>query len=328
MHIFPLSQRVLGKSCSGETGARVGVLLRATAFAFGALSMGCAVAAEDAAAEDYASEEGDGSTHAIVRIQQTTGAAGSARGDALAGFVQIPAGADASQILGLAGLTDALPPKGECWSGPELGDTSGLLQVSRAELVEADSVELLTDSGSHSLAPYAFPTVADLLRGVVYLSRDRSADLPEDGAYTIVGRGIDGGSAPIDVTSEHISPPFVDSVRINGAPLQDGMQLSAGPIIDMTWDGSDTDGDLIVVSVENPGVVWTCTFADSEEFGSIPLLTEDGTALGADGQRAALGVHRIRSNTSVSPGGGLARLTVTFDFALETEVRFSDGASE
>jgi hypothetical protein len=305
----------------------LGGLLRAIAFILGALSIGCTVSAEDAAAEDdYPGE--DDLTHAIVRIQQTTGAQGSARGDALAGFVQIPAGADASQILGLAGLTDALPPKGECWSGPDLGDSGELLQVSRAELVEADSVELVTESGNHSLAPYAFPTVADLLRGVVYLSRDRATELPADGAYTIVGRGIEGGGASsLDVTSEHTSPPFVGSVQINGAPLEEGMGLSAGPVIDLTWEGSDTDGDLIVVTVENPGVVWTCSFADSEEFGSIPLLTVDGTALGQDGQQAALGIHRIRSSTS-TPGGGLARLTVTFDFALEAGVRFSDGATE
>lgn len=283
-------------------------------------ALGCSVSAED-----YGQEEGENTTHAVVRIQRSSGFDGSSRGDALAGFVQIPAEADADQILGLAGLSLALPKKGECWSGQQAFDGEGLSRVSRAELLEADSVELITADGTQLLAPYAFPTVADLLRGVVYLSRDRAADLPASGAYTISSRGIDAESdEPLSLESEHTSPPTIEGLAVNGELLSSDLTVMAGPVMDLTWTRSGTEGDLVVVTLDSDEIAWTCTFADAEAFGSVPLLTEDGTALGEEGKSAVLSVHRVRSNTS-APGGGLDRLTVTFDFALETDIRFGSG---
>ena len=43
----------------------------------------------------YESEAGQSSTHAVLKIQHVESLNGSSRGDAIAGFIKIPAGADA-----------------------------------------------------------------------------------------------------------------------------------------------------------------------------------------------------------------------------------------
>lgn len=291
---------------------------RLAALGLTTFSLGCAATAEPEESGDQSS-----ATHAIVRIQQTTDLAGGSRGDALAGFVQVPSGTDLSQILQVAGLSLQVPKKGDCWKSPEPIPPADLLATEHVELVEADSVELLTEGGSQHLAPYAFPTVADLLRGVVYLSRDRASQFPAGTSYAVVGRGIEAtGDAPLDMSGRYESPPFIDNLALNGKDAAPEMQVSPGEVLDLSWQRSGATSDLLVVSLESDATSWVCSFADSDEFGSVPLLTEDGISLGGEGQKAHLSVHRIRTTRTEIPENGLADAFVTFDFALETQVTF------
>jgi hypothetical protein len=291
---------------------------RLTALGLATFSIGCAATAETEEAGEQSS-----ATHAIVRIQQTTDLSGGSRGDALAGFVQVPSGTDLTQILQVAGLSLQVPKKGDCWKSPEQVAPADLLATEHVELLEADSVELLTGGSTQQLAPYAFPTVADLLRGVVYLSRDRASQFPAGTSYVILGRGIEAmGDAPVDMSGKYDSPPFIGNLKLNGEDAAPEMQVSPGEVLDLSWQRSGSAAALLVVSLENDATSWVCSFSDSEEFGSVPLLTEDGISLGGEGQTAHLSVHRIRTTRSETPENGLADAFVTFDFALETQVTF------
>jgi hypothetical protein len=282
----------------------------------GSLSLGCSVAAEE-----YDTEEGVGATHAAVRVQHVTLESGEARGDALAGFVQVPAGTDASGVLEVAGLQLKIPEKGECFSDNE-PTLAHLASISEAELLEADDVRLETGDGVHVLAPYAFPTVADLLRGVVYLSRDRSAEaLPAGQTYTLLGEGIDAGSGSLQLSVTHESPPPLTNVSVEGQALPGELLLPPSPVLDLRWEASESESDVVVVTLESDGDFWACSFSDAEEFGSVPLITDAGAQLGQQGRTAVLGVHRIRSLVSAGDAG-VAQISVTFDFAVEGSVLF------
>jgi hypothetical protein len=200
-----------------------------------------------------------------------------------------------------------------------------LSELSQSELLEAQSMDLRTISGTHSLAPFAFPTVADLLRGVVYTSRDQSAtDLPAGVDYSLEARGVEGPdeSSPISLSSHQESPKLPVGVTVQGKPLADLASLAPTDVLDLSWEASENPSDSILVTVRRPQVTWNCSFADSEGFGSVPLLTNAGIQLAQAGTQAQLEVHRIRS---VSPPaeGGLAELRVTFDFAVEAMVTFA-----
>ncbi len=257
-----------------------------------------------------------------VRIRHVTDSSGATRGDALAGFVRAPAKVDVAEVLTISGLGLDVPARGECFS--EAPTVSDFASLGDAELLEVDSVRLETESGTHELAPFAFPTVADLLRGVVYLSRDQSGDsLPPGSSYTFLGDGLETGPHTIEVISTRSSPPPLSGVTIGGFSLGNSVSLAPGPVVDLRWEPGESASDLIVVTLESGDDFWACTFADNEGFGSVPLLTGDGVELGADGRSGILAIHRVRANKD-DGGVDLPAVTITFDFALETEVRFSE----
>lgn len=283
---------------------------------FGLFSIGCSVSAEE-----YGGDEAGDSTHVAVRIRHVTDGNGATRGDALAGFVRAPENIDISEVLTISGLGLDVPPRGECFSeGPAISDFKSL---GDAELLEVDSVRLETESGTHELAPFAFPTVADLLRGVVYLSRDQSGDtLPPGSSYTLLSEGLETGADSIELVTTQTSPSPLSGVTIGGTALSDSVTLSPGPVADLRWDPGELASDLVVVTLESEDDFWACTFADTEGFGSVPLLTSDGVELGAEGRSGVLTIHRVRA-TRNDASAHLPPVTITFDFALETEIRFS-----
>lgn len=291
--------------------------LRAVLGIFGLLSLGCSVSAEE-----YSTDEESGSTHVAVRIRHVTDPNGTTRADALAGFVRAPASADVTEVLSVSGLGLDVPARGECFSKSEA--ITNFDSLSDAELLEVDSVRLETASGTHELAPFAFPTVADLLRGVVYLSRDQSGDaLPAGVNYTILGEGIRSGKESVDVAATQTSPPPLTSITVGGQALSGSVLLTPAPVVDLRWDPGTSTTDLVVVTLESSDDFWACTFADSEGFGSVPLLLADGTELGAHGRTGVIGVHRIRASKQ-SAAAELPPITTTFDFAVEAEFAFGD----
>lgn len=283
-------------------------------------SVGCS-----AATEEFEVDQDHGSTHAVVRVRHSTAQDGSTRGDALTGFVKVPAGADPENVFSLAGLVQSRPPVGDCRREGTIGEGVEISEVYEAELLEAQSMDLLTVAGTHSLAPFAFPTVADLLRGVVYTSRDRSGrDLPTGVAYSLEARGIHGSDAAssLSLSSQHESPKPPANVTVGGIAFSQLSNLPLTGVLDLSWESSADQNDAVMVTLREDRITWNCSFADSEGFGSVPLLTDNGFNLAENGSMAQLEVHRIRSANR--PGtDGLADVRVTFDFAIEAAVTFS-----
>lgn len=289
--------------------------IRAVVGACALFSLGCSVDAEE-----YSADEAAGSTHVAVRVRHVTDPNGTTRADALAGFIRAPARADVKEVLSVSGLGLDVPARGECFS--ESRAITDFDSLSDSELLEVDSVRLETERGIHELAPFAFPTVADLLRGVVYLSRDQSGDaLPAGVNYTILGEGIRTGDESMDVAATQTSPPPLTSVTVGGKPLGGSLFLTPSPVVDLRWEPGENSSDLVVVTLESDDDFWVCTFADSEGFGAVPLIMADGTELGAEGRTGIIGAHRIRSGEQPAVSE-LPPITITFDFAVEAELTF------
>lgn len=296
--------------------ARFGLILGISAFASGACT-NQVEAAEDA--------QVGASTHALLRIQHVESQDGSSRGDAVAGFLKIPMGADSSQVIRLAGLETQLPAPGNCHVVDTTPDWSAVARVTDAELLEADSVELTTDQGAHDLAPHAFPTVADLLRGVVYTSRDRSARaLPPGTLYSWEGTAIgqDSETSGVHLVANETSPSMPSGVLVDGVPFSEIRELEPTRVIDLSWTPSSSERDLVILEVETTELTWVCSFNDAEGFGSVPLITEDEIPLAREGTSAFVTIHRVRSSAAEHQHD-LDEVRITFDFALESQWSFS-----
>ena len=288
----------------------------------------CSVAAEaDALAEEHLV------VHALVQVRRTETLGGEPRADALAGLIRVPDTADAAEVFALAGLREQLPAVGQCQAGDpavtQLAETD--IGVASVELVPADTVIIVTPGGEHPLAPHAFPSISDSIRGVIYTSRDQTAwSLPDAGKYEIVLRGAEGleqGNAAYQ------SPGVPSSVTIGGVPLAEVDELSQADL-DLTWAPSGSSLDLLAVRLHLADSTYTCTFRDADGFGSMSLLDArralapslarvgDPTLGRAQG---ALSLHRIRAEASAAPGDASV-VEVRFDFSVARELAFSSDA--
>ncbi len=328
------------------------------------LSVGCSIETDSIHSSSYNLEEAKTSTHAVFRVRQIAGYDGQIRGDALAGFVQVPDGADPLHFISLAGLESTLPAPGECKKVQNVEFDQTPEQAGQAELLEAQSVELRTESGSHQLTPYAFPAVANVVRGVVYTSRDNDGHvLPSGVIYNLLGRSIDfsgphdrlTASQPLEtpqgmprgfsLNSKHLSPPRPEDVQMNGVPLasaNSGLAFAPSDVLDLSWAPTSNATDRIFVLVNSPQGQWSCGFNDADGYGSLPLLTPDGVSMTDENQSVLLEIHRVRAtahlsedipspgrtvdNSSAAPNQGLAQVRVTFDVAVETLIQFEKRA--
>ncbi len=265
------------------------------------LSLGCS-----AELEQYTTDAETGTTHALVTVERSSQMDGSERAGALASFVQLPAEADARLVLENVGLRLALPPLGQCRSG--LGERPRY--AGRVELVEAGNVSLWADSQLTNLAPHAFPTVTDVVSGVVYASRDVSADpFPVDQDYTLK---VSGDLADFEVTRG--APSQLSAVAIGGVPLSDLDAVSVGQEIDLTWAvGSPSDIVWVELSGKS-GTSTVCAFRDDLGFGTVPAGAVAHTGSGR------LSLHRLRVLEFTAPGVTLGELR--FDFELQSAINF------
>lgn len=275
----------------------------------------------------YESEATSDSTHAVLKIQHVESVDGTSRGDAIAGFVKIPSGVDSGHVLRLAGLMPGLPPPGSCRERNDNKQWDTQSAFSDAELLEAEFVKLSSEAGTHDLAPHAFPTVADLLRGVVYTSRDRNAEaLPAGTLYSWETRAIGGDEADEKVWSidtRQMSPETPSGVLVGEIPFAEVSELEPTPVLDFAWQSANETGDQVVVELVTAELGWICSFNDSEGFGSVPLVTETGDDVVVDGTSARVSIHRFRTKTAENPGE-LREVKMTFDFALESQWTFRD----
>ncbi len=287
---------------------------------FAALAWGCSVAPES-----YEADAHKGSTHAVVAISRQDALRTAPRGDALAGFVHLPASADRDRALELAGLGIELPEPGQCWQRPPERTSEGLAGVPHIEFLDAGRVRLIAGGAPHELAPHAFPTIADFISGVVYASRNRNGEgLPAAQLYRIETSN-DGTVA--ELSASHDAPPMPTDVTLGGAPFESVEELAGGQPLDVTWSGSNEPTDRLYVELSAGSKSQVCTFEDASGAGTVPT---DGFAAGGDAQ---LALHRVRVARTVphSPArddknGAAAsvvdQLEVRFDFSVSRGIRF------
>ncbi len=269
--------------------------------------------------EDYTADAETGSTHALITVDRSVAADGTStpRAGAIAGFVRMPADADARAVLGLVGLGPQLPAPGQCSArlDPGTGSHNAMAATGRVEFMDAGDVTVDAGDGALTLAPRAFPTVTDRISGVMYTTRDRSADpLPAGVRYAIRTTGSDGVS-PISVAAD--APPALDGVTVGGLPLQDVRKVSTSAPVDVTWNVG-ASGDLVYVElVAADGTNSTlCAFRDDSGAGTVPAGAFDRAGPGR------LSVHRVRTRDFTTAGVDQGQLR--FDFERAATIAFGD----
>ncbi len=254
--------------------------------------------------EPYSADAESGSTHALVSIERSSAEDGTQRAQAIATFVQLPAEADARAVLESVGLKPALPALGQCV-------TAGAAAPSyrgSVELIQAGEVRVSVAGTTTVLAPHAFPTVTDVVSGIVYTTRDQSAEpFPTASDYTLK---VDGELGNLSVTRS--APNELSAVTVNGVPLRDAGDISAAAPMDLTWSVG-APGDLLWVEVgAADGTSTLCSFRDEEGAATIA-----GGSFTAGAARIAL--HRVRVAEFSAPGVALGELR--FDFELTASLR-------
>jgi len=217
-----------------------------------------------------------------------------------------------------------------------------LTETASVEFVDAGAVELEVSGAHERLAPYAFPTVTDSISGVLYTSRDRTADpLPSGSRYTLSADGL-GIRASLD------APRALSGVSINGTPFAEVASVSTASPLDLTWDvdtarTSSAPGDIVYVELTASSSAPSgsapsgsapsgsapsdsarsgsarrviCSFGDELGAGSVPTeaFATEGTGVVA--------VHRLRAHEFDVLDGDSNRGQLRFDFAVAANVTF------
>jgi hypothetical protein len=264
--------------------------------------------------DPYTADADSGSTHALISVERSTtvGALEAPRATALAGFVRVPPIVDAKSVLSLVGLGLDLPSAGQCARSARTPEaTTSLAPLGRVEFLEAGDVTLSAGGSATVLAPRAFPTVTDLVSGVVYTTRDRSADpLPAGERYSLRTQGA------IALAVDQRAPAALEGVTVGGLPLAEVSSLSIARPIDLTWNVGEA-GDIVYAELTSgDGVTSTvCTFRDDAGSGTVPAGVHSGSGAGT------LELHRTRTREFASAGINHGELR--FDFELVTQISYS-----
>lgn len=273
--------------------------------------LGCAVEPSS-----YASDADVGTTQALVSIERTVQARlpDEGRAEAFAGFLKAPPEADPAAVLKLTGLSRELPAEGQCNGGRERDGSIRLAPLTKVELVDAGNLAVEAGGTTTTLAPRAFPTVTDLVSGVVYTSRDRAREqLPPDRAYRV---SASGGFLPA-FSAQAVAPSELSYVTVNRAPIEELETLSARAPVELAWaPGEARDIVYVDVTIDGGQPALLCAFRDDAGVATIPagLLPSSGTG--------TLGLHRLRVERFQRDG--LAQVELRFDFEVEASVSFGE----
>ena len=265
--------------------------------------------------DDYGSDAAVGSTHALITVERSTTVdpRGGSSAEALAGFVRVPAEVDAKLAMQLLGLEFDLPPADTCRTLQTNDPSVPLAGMGRIEFLEAGKVVLQAGEAATDLAPRAFPTVTDLISGVMYTTRGRTAEpLPAGASYTL--RTTGGVEVP-PVAAAAEAPDTLSGVTLQGIPLGDVSSVATDIPQDLTWNVG-RPGDTVWVQLSTPGKSDTvCVFRDDAGVGTIPAKAFSGQGTGR------FAMHRQR--TVAFTAAGLNRGVVRFDFQVSTAVDYA-----
>jgi hypothetical protein len=265
--------------------------------------------------EPYEADADTGSMHALVAVERTeTAGVEQPRTSALAGFVRVPAMVQPDSVLRLVGLSSDLPGIDQCQSIVyERDGNTPLTPMAAVEFVEAGRVSLDVEGQSVSLAPNAFPTVTDLISGLVYTSRDRTAEpLLAASSYIM---SVSGGEAFDDFEIEARAPGAPASVTVGGIPLADVQRVPTLEPVDLTWNVGQPDDTVYVELSTFDGMARSvCAFRDEAGAGTVPTGAFEGVGDGT------LSIHRLRREYFEAPG--VSRGEMRFDFELTHTLSF------
>jgi hypothetical protein len=282
------------------------------------LLTGCSAVVGDPPGDDDV-DSGDQAMRAKVSVQRTASLPAGAAPQlttthVAARFVRVSGGFDfatAERIVG-TGELDAAAPYGCAWR--DGAQYSGSLAVAAPdgaiELLDVGDIVLHAGGDRLALAPRAFPDVGELVSGVVYTSRDGSADLPDATTYAFE---VSGGSDVFTVQADAPSAPR--GLHLGGAALVDGEEvvLLAGESVDIAWEPSAAlDGDRIYVTVsdDDDGQAFSCVFPETGS-ATIPA----SLLAFAAGTELDVMIHRHRRSAIELPAPH-PQAVVDFDFAV------------
>ncbi len=298
--------------------------------ALAAVAYSAAACSASVGSDTGESSEDVGVTRGLVRIERsTTLEPDGARAYALARFANVSS-ANPDRVLELLQLTDALPDVGQCYEA-DAESQPALSGLGRVELLEAGDVTIAAADRATLLAPRAFPTVKDLVSGVVYSTRDQAADpLPAAASYRVTS----SGSAllpPLDITAD--APLSPSGVRMDGLSLVEAGAVDLNRSVQVAWEpGDDLDPeyrDLIVFELTDGVSTLLCGFDDLAGHGTVPQsVLQNSTLALQDGRSsdASVALHRVRSVGFTSDG--LDEGEIRFDFEVRTRLRVIRASNE
>lgn len=267
---------------------------------------------------NYTPDADTGSRHAVISVEriETADTDGAVSADAFAQFVRVPAQAEPAKVLATTGIVRTLPAVDTCASSEDFEEFSGpMTTLGPVEFLEVGNVSITANGATTVLAPHAFPTVSDFASGVVYATRDLSAEpLPAAVPYAI---RTDGSAVVSALRVQGDAPSTLDQITVNGVPIFEVDELSVKKPLDLTWAvGESTDLVYAELTMMDGGPNLLCAFRDDAGAGTIPADTFAATGSGS------IAVHRARAQTFDQTSFDTADLY--FDFQQSATVEFTN----
>lgn len=185
------------------------------------------------------------------------------------------------------------------------------------ELLDVGEVSLVAGDERHPLSPRAFPTVAELVSGMVYTSRDDSRQFPRSEPFALEA----AGSSDVDAFRIGIdSPPPLADLRLADLDAdRDELTVVRGREIVLRWR-PETSGDRVTVrfesGAEKPSYI-LCAFPDEGQARIPSRFVQHRAGL----ELSIMVTRQRRQQHVVSP---LDRVVIDFDDTVRVRAIVTD----